>query len=250
MNLKGLLPEPIIKPIKRIKYFIFGLPYRGTGRFCPVCEKSSVKFAPLGSPPREDVKCMQCGTFERHRLVWEFFKRKTNLFDGHKINMLHIAPEPFFEKRLKKAIGNGYLSADLYDKKAMVKMDITNIHFTDEYFDVIYCSHVLEHIIDDRKAMRELRRVLKSSGWAVIMVPINTETTFEDFSITTPKERLKIFGQEDHVRSYGNDFIDRLREAGFIVNTFAPFDICEKEDAIRFGIAKSVDEVFYCKKQL
>jgi len=98
--------------------------------------------------------------------------------------------------------------------------------------------------------MRELRRVLKSSGWAVIMVPINTETTFEDFSITTPKERLKIFGQEDHVRSYGNDFIDRLREAGFIVNTFAPFDICEKEDAIRFGIAKSVDEVFYCKKQL
>ena len=188
MSIREILPEPILKPLKKLKYFIFGLPYRGKGRFCPVCGNSSSKFAPLGSPPREDIKCMHCGSFERHRFVWEFFKMRTNLFDGSNKNMLHIAPEPFFVKQLKKNIGSGYLTADLYERSAMVKMDITNINFPDDSFDVIYCSHVLEHIPDDRRAMLELRRVLKSSGWAVIMVPINTEKTFEDFSVTTPKD--------------------------------------------------------------
>ena len=250
MNLRESLPEPIIKPIKKTRDFIYRLTYHGSSRYCPVCGKSSIKFAAFGRPPRNDARCVYCGALERHRFVWEFFKHKTNLFDNNNKNMLHIAPEPFFEKRLKSYFSSGYISADLYDKKAMIKMDITDIQFPDGFFDVIYCSHVLEHINDDKKAIGEFYRVLKSNGWAIIMVPINSEKTFEDFSVTTPAERLRIFGQKDHVRSYGKDFIDRLTESGFIVKSYNPFDIFQKESAIKLGIANGTDEIFYCKKQL
>jgi ubiquinone/menaquinone biosynthesis C-methylase UbiE len=109
------------------------------------------------------------------------------------------------------------MTADLHSP-AMVKMDITNIQFPDETFDVVYCSHVLEHVPDDRKAMREFYRVLKSNGWAVLLVPIIVEKTFEDPSIDKPKDRLRLFGQSDHVRKYGRDYVDRLRESGFSVS--------------------------------
>lgn len=132
MNLNEILPEAIKKPAKKMRDIAYILAYRGTDRFCPVCEKTSVKFAAAGSIPRKEAKCIHCGALERHRFVWEFFKDKTNLFDGNKKSMLHVAPEPFLEKRLNKYLGEGYLSADLYDKKAMVKMDLTDIHYPGE----------------------------------------------------------------------------------------------------------------------
>lgn len=80
------------------------------------------------------------------------------------------------------------------------------------------------------------------------MVPVNTERTYEDLTITSPQERLRIFGQKDHIRSYGRDFIDRIKETGFKASTYTPFDILNKEDAVRMGIAKGTDELFYCLK--
>jgi len=101
----------------------------------------------------------------------------------------------------------------------MIHMDITAIPFNDHTFDVILCSHVLEHVQDDRKAISELYRVLKPGGWAILMVPIDLDraTTFEDPSVIDPKERERLFGQHDHVRWYGRDFLTRLEQAGFIV---------------------------------
>src|SRR5262249_12426105 len=78
--------------------------------------------------------------------------------------------------------------------------------------------HVLEHVPDDRRAMREFYRVLKPGGWAILLVPITVERTFEDPAVVDPAERLRLFGQEDHVRRYGPDYGDRLSEAGFAVS--------------------------------
>jgi ubiquinone/menaquinone biosynthesis C-methylase UbiE len=96
-------------------------------------------------------------------------------------------------------------------------MSVLNIPFEDNYFDLIICNHVLEHIPNDIDAMKEIYRVLKKGGEAILQVPIskNSEITFENFSITEPKEREIVFGQFDHVRIYGQDYPTRLEKSGF-----------------------------------
>lgn len=161
--------------------------------------------------------------------------------------MLHVAPEACFEQLLKDHLGSAYLTADLYNKHVMVKMDISDIQYPDETFDMIYCSHVLEHVPDDRKAMREFRRVLKSDGWAILLVPIHSGKTFEDPTITDPAERLKYFNQEDHVRLYGHDYVDRLREAGFNVDVTKPLEYLSDEEITRMSIMRK-ESIYYCTK--
>jgi 2-polyprenyl-3-methyl-5-hydroxy-6-metoxy-1,4-benzoquinol methylase len=108
--------------------------------------------------------------------MWLYMTQKTSLFDGNQKKMLHVAPEPELSQLFQKADYINYLSADLSAPNAMVKMDITDIQYPDNTFDVIYCSHVLEHIPDDRKAMREFYRVLKPGGWAIVQVPVTAES--------------------------------------------------------------------------
>jgi ubiquinone/menaquinone biosynthesis C-methylase UbiE len=127
-------------------------------------------------------------------------------------------------------------------------MDITDIQYPSQSFDVIYCSHVLEHIQDDRQAMRELHRVLKEDGWAVLLVPITAEKTYENPSIATPAERLRAFGQEDHCRRYGPDLVNRLREAGFTVEVTKVEELLSKADAIRMGLTHASGDIHYCTK--
>jgi len=231
-----------------IKGFLRGVSYIGTARYCPVCKKSSRKFGEAGIAKRSDAQCIFCGSLERGRLVWLYFEKMTNLFDQNPKQMLHVAPESYFEKSLKRQMGSGYLTADLKNPGVMVQMDITDIQYPNETFDVIYCSHVLEHVLDDKRAMREFYRVLKSDGWAVILVPIMSEKTFEDPSVTHPSERLRLFGQEDHVRIYGPDFAERLREAGFVVKIVRPTDFLKNEEIVRMGITKSAGEIYLCTK--
>jgi SAM-dependent methyltransferase len=243
-----VIPAPIRSPLKKVWQFVRNLKYLGNSRHCPICNRNSRKFGLAGVTPRKDAQCMFCGAVERHRLVWIYFKRKTNLFGSHSLKMLHVAPEVIFEELLRQQLGSNYLTADLYNPDAMVKMDITDIQYPDGSFDVIYCSHVLEHVPDDKKAMREFLRVLKPSGWAILLVPIIGERTFEDLSITDPAERIRLFGQDDHVRNYGRDYEDRLREAGFKVDVVLPEDFLSKEEIIRMGITKAAGEIYFCKK--
>jgi SAM-dependent methyltransferase len=191
---------------------------------------------------------MNCGSMPRHRLTWLYFENITNIFDGHDKQMLHVAPEPCLEKQLKSRLGRGYLTADLLSPHAMVKMDITDIQYADETFDVIFCSHVLEHVPDDRAALSEMRRVLKKQGWALILVPITAEQTFEDPSVTSPSERLRLFGQEDHVRRYGPDFTSRLTDSGFDLKTVRAGDFLDSEKIARMGIDES-EELYFCIKR-
>lgn len=222
--------------------------YYGKRRFCPICERSSRRFLNFGVVPRNDAKCFFCGSLERHRFLWLYLSKKTNLFNGFPKKILHVAPEPCLQTRLTRHFGENYITADLDSPRATIKMDVTDIQCEDQSFDVIYCSHVLEHVQNDRKSMREFYRVLKNNGWAILLVPITAEKTFEDPSIVEPQDRLKAFGQEDHVRRYGPDYVDRLREAGFKVEITAVDDLVNKRDAIRMGLTPASGEIYFCTK--
>ena len=159
---------------------------------------------------------------ERHRLIY-FALRKTVLTPSEKHSILHFAPEKCLTDILKEYFPNGdYVTADMSEGRAMVAMDIQNIQFEDERFDLIFCNHVLEHVTDDRKAMSELYRILKPGGRAFLTVPFDPESekTYEDPSIVSPMRRRIHFGQKDHVRCYGMDFRSRLESAGFRVDPF------------------------------
>ncbi len=242
------LPECVKRPLRRFRDAARDFPYHGRGRLCPVCGKSSRRFRPFGTVPRQDAQCIHCGALERHRLLWLYVSERTDLFDGRARKMLHVAPEPCLESRFREHLGDNYLTADLFDSGAMVRMDIMNIQYSDQSFDVIYCSHVLEHVQDDKRAIRELWRVLKSGGWAILLVPVSATETFEDPSIVAPLARLQAFGQEDHVRRYGPDYVDRLREAGFRVDITTVADLTRHEDAVRMGLTPASGQIYYCRK--
>jgi hypothetical protein len=228
----------------------YTLPFRrflftGSAYYCPLCESWLRRFLPTRTRPNS--WCPVCRSVHRHRLVWLFLQRKTDLLIAPRKRLLHVAPELGFERRFRQFAHLDYLSADLHNPRAMVKMDITDIQYPDGSFDTIYCSHVLEHVLDDRQAMREFYRVLKPGGWAILMVPIATEPTVEDSSVTDPAERQRLFGRHDHVRRYGPDYVDRLGDAGFQVTVYAADEFIAASDLTRMGL-RSDDEVIFCAK--
>ncbi|MGB2866905.1 MAG: methyltransferase domain-containing protein [Bacteroidota bacterium] len=242
------LPEWAKRPLRHIRDVLAPALYYGEGRFCPICGKSSRRFRTAGVVPRPDAQCVYCGALERHRLLWLFLQKNTDLFDGNPKKMLHVAPEPCFESRFRELLDRDYLTADLSHPHVMVKMDIANIPCTDQSFDVILCSHVLEHVPDDKKGMREFYRVLKKDGWAILLVPIVSKKTLEDPSLIDPRERLRAFGQKDHARRYGLDYVERLREAGFMVAITMVSDLTDKEGAERMGLTPDSGVIYYCTK--
>lgn len=247
-KLDAFLPRASQNRIKRFKNRLRAIGYRGNARFCPVCGNSSSHFRAHGLIPREDALCVHCEAVERHRFVWLFMERKTDLFNGAKKCVLHVAPELAFEPRMKKRLGASYLTADLDGSRAMVAMDITTIKYPDETFDVIYCSHVLEHVEQDRKAMSEFYRTLKTNGWAILLVPLQGNKTIENPSVVTQEERVKAYGHPEHVRYYGADYVDRLREAGFTVDIFSVSDVVSPDEAVRMGLTKASGNVYFCTK--
>ncbi len=132
-----------------------------------------------------------------------------------------------------------YITTDLNSPIADVKADICDLPFSNNEFDFIICNHVLEHIPDDTKAMQELYRILKPGGLAILQVPYNSdlEKTFEDDSITDPKERARIFGQYDHVRVYGMDYFEKLRSIGFKVEAVDYTKKFSDQDIQKFRLA-------------
>lgn len=189
------------------------------GRYCPICDKPSSAFIPGGVvKKRANAKCPSCGALERHRLFWLYFVNSLMpRFITSRLRLLHVAPEAYISKRLKGIDGIDYVSGDLFMPDVDVKLDLTDIEFPDATFDIILCSHILEHIPDDATAMHEMFRVIRPGGFLLVMVPLYGATTYEDWSIATPEGRLAHFGQNDHVRKYGEDIEQRLALPGFEV---------------------------------
>lgn len=214
------IPRPLLIRISYLLRPILALFLRGKTHTDPIDGKSYRKFLPYGyEKVRENVLAPGTLSLERHRLFWLYLKNETCFFQ-HPQKVLHFAPEQAFLRRIKKLKHIDYTTTDLNSPIADVKADICDLPFEDGAFDFIICNHVLEHIPDDRKAMKELYRVLSKGGMAIVQVPYdrNRDTTFEDDSITDPKERARIFGQYDHVRIYGLDYFDKLASVGFKVD--------------------------------
>jgi SAM-dependent methyltransferase len=214
-------------------------------------------FKSFGVNKRENAQCETCGSLERHRLLWLYLHEKTTLFNCiESKKLLHFAPEKIFYQRFSELQNVEYFPCDLnedkfkgYKGKAVVCADMTEIPYVDNSFDFIICNHVLEHIPDDGLAMRELRRVLKSSGWAILQVPIDysLETTYEDFSINTPEGRAKAFGRYDHVRWYGRDYKSKLEDQGFKVVEDPFVKKFSKEELYKYGMFAN-EMVYFCQK--
>jgi SAM-dependent methyltransferase len=237
------VPRKYLQLFAGIGLKMTGLFYSGNKVECPICNNHYRQFLPYGRiNPRQNALCPNCLSLERHRLIWLYLRDKTNFFEK-KLNVLHIAPEPCFMKRFENQHGDTYITADIESPLAKVKMDIHEIPFPENHFDVVLCNHVLEHVEDDIKAMSEIKRVLKPGGWAIMQVPFFApvpEVTYEDNSITGAREREKAFGQDDHVRKFGKDYSQRIERAGLKA---VPDAFASTIDAFRYGI--TAGEVLY-----
>jgi SAM-dependent methyltransferase len=223
--------------------------YRGNGVNCPVCNYNFRKFLPYGRKARENALCPNCLALERHRLMYLFLQRKTPFFTKS-LKVLHIAPELCFIHRFEQQKNLDYITADIESPLAKVKMDVHQIPFEEATFDVVFCNHVLEHVTSDLQAMREMHRVLKPGGWGIMQIPLFhplPDITYEDFSITTPAEREKAFGQDDHVRLFGKDYPDRLRSAGFKVTEDWLARELPSEEQNRYALPQ--EPVYYVQKE-
>lgn len=242
------IPRPVLIRFSYAFAGIISLFYRGNKYACPICGGSFRKMLPYGNQGAENRLCPKCLSLERHRMLWLYISRHTQLLQSE-TRILHIAPEQSLRRILKKTHGASYVTADLKSPIADLHFDVMHIPLPDNSYDVIFCNHVLEHVENDITAMKELYRILIPGGWAVMQVPLNPnlETTYEDFSITSPAEREKVFGQYDHVRWHGRDYPDRLRMAGFVVEEFDPLRFYSTDEMDYFRIDVN-EKMFIARK--
>jgi SAM-dependent methyltransferase len=237
--------------ISRARYLlrmrIGKLIHSGGTHFCPACRTPVDRFRPFGNPIRQNGRCPVCNSLERHRLDCILLDRRAEMFEAPPGFILHVAPEEALAARFRAMRGLRYVSADLNMLRAMERMDITDIRYPDSTFSFIYCSHVLEHVPDDRRALAEFHRVLAPGGWAMLQVPVTAPTTYEDFGVTTPEGRKAHFGQHDHVRRCGPDYADRMREAGFSVEALRASDLVSGDECERMGFQPD-RRMFICRK--
>lgn len=220
---------------------VMGVAYMGRGRECPICGSRRRRFLPYGYVrSREDALCPRCLSLERHRMLWLWIERESDLMQRLP-RLLHIAPEVSLMKHFRRLYRGteGYITADLESPLADMHFDVQDIPLADRSVDVVICNHLFEHVADDRLAMRELYRIMCHGGWGIMVVPEDRtrEHTFEDDSITDAAERTRLFGQYDHRRIYGRDYDERLREAGFVVERVDYATKLTADERSRYAVA-------------
>lgn len=147
-----------------------------------------------------------------------YINKELNIYKAENIKILHFAPEFALFRKLSKIKNVTYIDADLDQAYARNVIDITNIPFSENYFDYIICSHVLGHVPDEQLAIKELHRVLKTDGIALILSLLSdTDKTYEDDNVKTREAKLNLYGESDLCRLHGKDFAKRLQTNGFIV---------------------------------
>lgn len=192
--------------------------------------------------------CPRCNAKARHRRIWLYLRENTELF-SQRTRLLEVAPWWSFARRFGHMPNIVYVGLDLQRAGPQVTVlgDAISLPIQGDCLDAAICIHVLEHIEDDRRAIAELLRVLKPGGWAIISVPLRLDRpTHEDPSIREPAERERVFGEPGHVRFYGADMIDRIREGGFDVT----LDLAEQippNTSRRFGL-RDDENIFHCRK--
>ncbi|MCW3066869.1 MAG: SAM-dependent methyltransferase [Solirubrobacterales bacterium] len=221
---------------------LIALALRGDRVACPLCERRYRRFQ--RDPAGYDAFCPRCGSRARHRVLWLALER-SGIPARPGLRVLHMAPEHGLEARLRALPGVRYLSADLAHPRAMEHFDLEEIPHEDAGFDLVVCSHVLEHVADDDRAIGELRRVTAPGGDLLVMVPFDPtrEATLEDPAVVAAEERRAAYWAEDHVRLYGRDLTERLAAPGFAVEMDRFAVDCDEATRARYGLRR--DEVLF-----
>lgn len=242
---------PLFPIANKVRLGLLKLRYAGNKVYCPCCTSTYSEFAPFGDSRRKNAWCPNCESLERHRLLWMYFEKKTNLYSSP-LKVLHIAPETIFFNHFNKQANIAYYPVDIFPNlypKGTKYFDLLNHNEAENSYDVIICNHVFQYIEEDRKAMKSIFDLMKPGGWGIMQVPINTSrtTTYEDPSITDPLEREKAFGLKEHVRYYSYDYADRLRESGLKVTVDDYTAKFTDEEIYKYGFWKG-DAIYYCTK--
>ncbi len=225
--------------------------YAGQQVECPCCRGRFRKFLPMrrGDFPRQGAICPACTAMERHRMLMLFIMRDTPL-PRQPMRVLYLAPEPGIQQQLSSWRHLDYVSADLSSPIAMEHFDIQHIPYSKASFDAIFCAHVLAHVLDDRRALAELYRVLRPGGtlylldWPDAQLPQTLEAT----PPLSASARALRFGQADRWRRYGRDFVARIEAAGFVVREMAFAERLSHEERKRYGI-RTDERIYLCQKE-
>ncbi|MFO7937810.1 MAG: methyltransferase domain-containing protein [Kiritimatiellia bacterium] len=195
--------------------------------------------------------CPFCRSHDRERHLKLYFDALDFWLRFKSASVLHIAPEKHISRAVEGCNPERYVKGDLEPVRNDIrKMDVTDINESDSSFDIAICNHVLEHVPDDRKALCELFRVLKPGGIAILQTPYAlklTETREQDPSVVTGTQRLEFYGQEDHIRLYGLDLPERIREAGFDLTLKTHTQLLPDIDCVAFGVNQA-EPLFYAQK--
>ncbi len=257
MGVSKFIPPAIRRPLRR---FVTVVRYGGRRFSCPICEGRFRRMKPfVGSfsvkgdvldHRTDNAICPRCGSDIRHRFVFTFLKEHTGLLVSA-LDVLHFAPEAPLLARLSRCRNLRYTTADIAPEcfPGAVRADITDLQFADATFDGVICIHVLEHIEDDRRALRELYRVVRPGGWAAIAIPVFGAQTYEVPGLSA-EQRAQMYGATDHVRLNGLDFVDKISSAGFGVDvvTFDDVPGTYLDRSVRSPHVDSDRVLFFCRR--
>jgi predicted SAM-dependent methyltransferase len=252
MKIKTYLKQKkVTQPLFEVLLLLRGLLFYGNKHQCPCCGWHNRIFIKSGFSlkKRENGYCPRCNSKARHRRNFLFLESNTDFFNDD-LRLLHVAPKYCLSRAFIQLPNIQYLAIDLKNSYNIGSlMDISCSAISSNAIDVIVCIHVLEHIENDRQAIRELHRILKPGGWAIISVPIRlTEPTYENPSVVSEIDRLREFGEKDHVRIYGSDFINRLKDGGFEV-TLDRGDLLDPHQMRKFGLLED-ENIFLVRKSI
>ena len=253
MSVRSRLPESVKAPLRvvvhPVRRFAQSTALAGSQVECPCCNGRFRRFLDFNGRP--NAQCPRCWSLERHRLLALYLDQRGYLEGPGPIRALHFAPELALASRFAKP-WIAYTSADVAHGRAHEVMDLMALPLPDGSFDFVLCSHVLEHVPDDRRGIAELNRVLRPGGRALVLVPVRAgqARTLEDPSVTDAAERRRLFGQDDHLRVYGADVADLLREGGFEVEEFDPLRRFDGATLERHRLTKNdfwgSDQIYDC----
>lgn len=249
MNTLQSIKKPVVNQSLEALLALRALFFIGDKYTCPICGwrlrafthgGASMRVRPMGYCPR-------CNSKARHRRWWLFLQEHTNLFTTPS-RLFQAAPQYCMSRRFNQMPSIDYVGIDHNNHRNInIKANLPSTPICSETFDAVLCIHVLEHIPEDRQAMRELYRILKPGGWAGISTPIRLDQkTYEDPSITSPEARERAFGETVHVRYYGYDLADRLTDAGFQVRMYPGKEV-DAQHRQKYGL-RDDENIFLCTK--
>jgi len=237
----------------------------GGRKYCVCCKNDILTWLPhpraYSQPPLMkalkvigsdliNYMCPICHSHDRERHLTLFIQRLPNIIDLTGKSVLHFAPERHVLKYLQYANSSTYICADLYPSNSNIeRVDMQEINYPANSFDIVIANHVLEHVVDDRKAIREVSRVLRPGGLAILNIPFscNNEFTWDDPGINSDYLKTQLCGQSDHVRLYGKDYFVRFAKCGLIPRIIESSSLFDQDEAIKFGFNPAEPLMLYQK---